>query len=118
MTLDLDAIRKRAEKAGAREWAYQENADAYTHIVRGPNNEFICQLGQDASGKAEARARFIADAPALLAALAERDERIRELREALNWLLPHAARTINTFPLSDSSWRRLDEIRAALAKGA
>lgn len=52
-------------------WHYQEESDAYTHIVRGPNNEHIVQLPQDTSGKAEARARFIAGGPELLEALTE-----------------------------------------------
>ena len=51
-------------------WFYQEKSDGYTHIVRagGPElgNHFICQLGQDRSGVAEANARLIASAPELL----------------------------------------------------
>lgn len=50
-------------------WHYQEISDEYTHIVRGPTNEFITQLLQDRSGKAEANARLIAAAPELLEAL-------------------------------------------------
>lgn len=55
-------------------WHYQERADRYTHIVRGPNDEFICQLEQDASGVAEARARLFAAAPELLAAIKNSDD--------------------------------------------
>ncbi|UQA69574.1 hypothetical protein K1516_16785 [Stenotrophomonas maltophilia] len=44
-------------------WAYQEQSDAYTHIVRGPNNRFICQLSQDSSGESEKTARLISAAP-------------------------------------------------------
>lgn len=47
-------------------WHYQEKADAYTHIVRGQKNWFVCQLKQDSSGLAEADARLIAAAPELL----------------------------------------------------
>ncbi|MDT3468959.1 hypothetical protein [Stenotrophomonas maltophilia] len=50
-------------------WAYQEDSDAYTHIVRGPNNRFICQLAQVTSAEIEANARLIAAAPELLEAL-------------------------------------------------
>jgi hypothetical protein len=50
-------------------WRYQEESDAYTHIVRAPGNRFICQLSQDRSGEAEANCRLIAAAPDLLAAL-------------------------------------------------
>jgi hypothetical protein len=50
-------------------WHYQEESDLYTHIVRGPDNFFVCQLQQDTSGYAEANARLIAAAPELLAAL-------------------------------------------------
>ena len=49
-------------------WTYQEESDAYTHIVRGPNNYFITQLSQDTSGRSEADARLIAAAPELLEA--------------------------------------------------
>lgn len=47
-------------------WHYQEESDAYTHIVRGPNNYFITQLSQDTSGRSEADARLMAAAPELL----------------------------------------------------
>jgi len=50
-------------------WHYQEESDAYTHIVRGPTDNFIVQLPQDTSGRAEANARLIAAAPAMLEAL-------------------------------------------------
>jgi integrase len=50
-------------------WRYQEESDAYTHIVRGPENLFISQLSQDTSGVAEANARLIAAAPEMLEAL-------------------------------------------------
>lgn len=44
-------------------WVYQEQSDAYTHIVRGPNNRFICKLSQDSSGESERTARLISAAP-------------------------------------------------------
>lgn len=40
-------------------WRYQENSDAYTHIIRGPAGEFICSTPQDSSGESEANARLI-----------------------------------------------------------
>lgn len=40
-------------------WSYQEDSDAYTHIVRGPKGEHIVQLSQDSSGVSEATARLI-----------------------------------------------------------
>lgn len=46
-------------------WAYQEDSDAYTHIVRGPGNRFICQLAQTTSAEIEANARLIAASPEL-----------------------------------------------------
>lgn len=50
-------------------WAYQEDSDAYTHIVRGPGNRFICQLAQTTSAEIEANARLIAAAPEMFEAL-------------------------------------------------
>lgn len=49
-------------------WRYQEASDVYTHIVRGPNNYFVCQFSQDTSGRSEADARLTAAAPELLEA--------------------------------------------------
>lgn len=50
-------------------WKYQENSDVYTHIVRHGDDRFLCNLGQDTSGRAEADARLIAAAPEMLEAL-------------------------------------------------
>ena len=49
-------------------WHYQEDSDAYTHIVRAKENVFLCQFYQDTSGRAEADARLTAVGPELLAA--------------------------------------------------
>lgn len=40
-------------------WRYQENSDAYTHIILGLAGEFICSTLQDSSGESEANARLI-----------------------------------------------------------
>lgn len=50
-------------------WHYQENSDAYTHIVRGPNQEFIGSAPQGTKGHDEANARLMAASPELLEAL-------------------------------------------------
>lgn len=64
-------------------WAYQEDSDAYTHIVRGPNNRFICQLNQTTSAEIEANARLIAAAPDMLSALrSSRDVLARAIKAA------------------------------------
>jgi hypothetical protein len=47
-------------------WHYQEESDAYTHIVRTESNRLVVQLRQDTSGTEEANARLIATAPELL----------------------------------------------------
>lgn len=78
---DIDALQKLLEKATKGPWAYQEKSDAYTHIVRGPNNAFICQLQQDRTGAAEANARLIAAAPALLSEVKALREALRECGE-------------------------------------
>ncbi len=50
-------------------WKYQENADAYTHIVRGPTGQFIASCPQGTDGEDEANARLLAAAPDMLEAL-------------------------------------------------
>jgi hypothetical protein len=52
-------------------WRYQENSDAYTHIVRAGTDDYICGCGQGSDGTCEANARLIAAAPELLEALEE-----------------------------------------------
>ncbi len=53
-------------------WAYQENADPHTHIVRSVQpRHFICQLPKSSAGISEANARLIAAAPDMLALLRE-----------------------------------------------
>lgn len=49
-------------------WRYQEESDAYTHIVRA-GDRFLCQLQQDTTGEAEANGRLISAAPDLADAL-------------------------------------------------
>ena len=49
-------------------WNYQEESDAYTHIVRDSDGKYVCGCSQHTSGDAEANARLIAAAPELLAA--------------------------------------------------
>jgi hypothetical protein len=49
-------------------WHYQEKSDAYTHIIRGPNNEYVAGFSQHSNGRSEADARLAAAAPELLEA--------------------------------------------------
>lgn len=50
-------------------WHYQEESDAYTHIIRGPNGEFVGSAPQGSKGSDEANARLMAAAPELLKVL-------------------------------------------------
>jgi len=52
-------------------WLYQEESDAYTHIVRAVSNpgRILASTPQRSDGEAEANARLIAAAPELLDAL-------------------------------------------------
>lgn len=53
-------MREAAQKATPGERRYQEGSDAYTHIVRGPNNDYILSAPQGRSGRCEADARLAA----------------------------------------------------------
>lgn len=50
-------------------WQYQKNADAYTHIIRGLENQYIGSTPQLTDGSAEATAKLWAAAPELFEAL-------------------------------------------------
>jgi hypothetical protein len=63
----MSATTKAAHTPGP--WHYQDESDAYTHIVRGPKGEFVVSAPQDTSGTAEADTRLIAAAPEMLEAL-------------------------------------------------
>lgn len=76
-------------------WRYQEESDAYTHIVRAGENFFVCQLPQSTRGRAEADARLIAAAPDLL--------RVAEL--LVSWL-----------DEDEGAHKLCDTARAAIAK--
>lgn len=66
-------------------WFYQENSDAYTHIVRAAAkpNLILVHLRQDSSGETEANARLIAAAPTMYVALATARQTIYQDRKAL-----------------------------------
>lgn len=66
-------------------WFYQENSDAYTHIVRAAckPNLILVHLRQDTSGVTEANARLIASAPTMFDALAAARQTIYEDRKGL-----------------------------------
>jgi hypothetical protein len=78
-------------------WRYQEESDAYTHIVRDADGKYVCGCSQNSNGDAEATARLIAATPDLLGALhfvkdflsdlengTPPDDPLRELREQLH----------------------------------
>ena len=50
-------------------WHYQEESDAYTHIIRGAKGEFIGSASQGSKNNEEANARLMAAAPDLLETL-------------------------------------------------
>lgn len=74
-------------------WHYQEKADRYTHIVRSGGSDlgnfFVCQLGQDTSGVAEANARLIAAAPELLEALKTAREYVQAAHGSMSGAMGH-----------------------------
>ncbi len=92
-------------------WTYQENSDAYTHIVRAAENRFICQLAQDTSGVAEGDARLIATAPELL-------EVCEAQHKAIDFLLARLAMLDPTFFPSQSGqpWEAVTKGHVAIAK--
>lgn len=66
-------------------WKYQEESDAYTHIVRAKNNYTICHLLQDSSGTTEANARLISVAPDMLQLLKYIRDWVEEERESFQY---------------------------------
>ena len=83
--LDLDHLEALARAATPGPWAYQEDSDVYTHIVRpvrSPGN-IVRHYAQDTSGVVEANARFTGGAnPAAVLALIALARRARPEGEA------------------------------------
>lgn len=85
-------------------WAYQEESDAYTHIVRA-GDRFLCQLSQDTSGESEANARLMAAAPDLLEAL-------RMMVRGLEWRIENHPQCIDPSDYEALSAARLAILQA------
>lgn len=86
-------------------WKYQEDSDAYTHIVRAPG-VFLCQLRQVTDGSAEADARLIAAAPDLLAAC----------QDQLRWLALNIPFDEVSVELADAMDAQREKLRAVIEK--
>lgn len=121
MTIDIEAIRERAEKATPGPW--RQNAARsrdYLDTVHvwgvGGTADEVALIGRSTLDQQNDDSDFIAhartDIPALVTALEERDARIAELREALA-VYVHAFDTDNAVPPFIVA-----KARAALAKGA
>lgn len=95
----VERLRELLAKAELGELRYQDASDAYTHILRQGEHEFVVQFGQSTNPKYEARARLFAEAvnalPTLLAALSSAPvagEAERICREAAAWEREQAAK--------------------------
>jgi len=83
--LNLDHLEALARAATPGPWAYQEDSDAYTHIVRPAQSpgRIVHHYSQDTSGVVEANARFTAGAnPAAVLALIALARRAQPASEA------------------------------------
>jgi Protein of unknown function (DUF551) len=74
--MTTEELKKLLAESTPGPWRYQENSDAYTHIVRA-GIRWIVQFSQDTSGISEANARLTAAAPSLAAELIGLRERER-----------------------------------------
>lgn len=66
-------------------WFYQENSDAYTHIVRGRDNYFLCHLPQTDKPYGEANGRLIAAAPELYDSLISVGDKVADLVDQMRF---------------------------------
>ena len=107
---DIDRIKELLPKITQGEWHYQEESDAYTHIVRSDTNMYICGGSQ---GRAEENIRFIVLCRNNIAALIEENERLRQAAlsavSALSWLVAET-----DGPIRKRAGAVVDEIRIAL----
>jgi hypothetical protein len=91
-------------------WRYQEDADAYTHIVRAGESRFMCQMTQETSGLAEANARLIAAAPELY-------EMVQAQHQVIDRLLARVIELDHSFrPTQLPEWSVIDQSHALRAK--
>jgi hypothetical protein len=86
-TKRIEQIEKRLAEATPGPCHYQEDSDAYTHIVRSASGEFLGSTPQGTLGKDEANARLWAAAPEdicfLLAQLKQSEARVVRMEGAL-----------------------------------
>lgn len=65
-------------------WHYQEESDAYTHIIRGPHDEYVACGPQDSRGKTERDIRYLVQCVNNAQVLQSKHEaEMAELRERL-----------------------------------
>lgn len=60
--INVERIRELLGRATARPWAYQENTDAYTHILRGLEDKYILGGSRHSNGRVETDMRLAAEA--------------------------------------------------------
>jgi hypothetical protein len=98
MTDDIKALIELEAAATKGPWKYQENSDAYTHILRSASapGHYVVAFPQASKGKCEADARFVAafrnSLPALLdtlTALQAENASLRLDAERYRWLRKH-----------------------------
>ncbi len=96
---------KQEVKHTATPWEYQEESDAYTHIIRGPNDRFIVQFSQDTSGRPEADARFIVLAVNAFDQMREALELAREIAANYGWPKSRLGREREVFEAIEAAIR-------------
>lgn len=98
-------------------WFYQEDSDAYTHIVRPEKfpGRIIHQGWQGTDGEHEANARLIAAAPTILAALEKAKSTICTLKRSM-MAHPDCTEDSEFDGFTDMAQEVEDEIEVVIAK--
>lgn len=118
--IERDKLR---ELASARKWHYQEESDAYTHIVRGPNEKYICGGPQTSKGDVEGDIRFIAGAPHAIIALLDHIDALERrvegaFREGYNAGYSAGSSTILNIEADKNDCWNISNAKAAIASAS
>lgn len=96
-------------------WHYQEDSDAYTHIIRGPQDQYVASGPQDSKGNTERDIRYLVECANNAQVLQSRhDAELAEYKKALGPLSPEEKKARQCYGINASNFDSVMTHRRAL----